>query len=95
MESSGSQMRIFDNPRKILGKTIKFEDRGRCRDCGWFDSGDTCSPGIDCPTKVRAEQVRSIGYSMDGGRMQYEINKNIVFCQDNIAEVEIAADIHG
>ncbi len=92
---SGSRMWIFDNPRKILGKTIRFEDRCRCRDCGWFESGDTCSPGIDCPTGTRTEKVDSITYSMTDVGMRYEINKGIVFTEERLAEVQINADADG
>lgn len=92
---SGSQMWIFDNPRKILGKTIRFEDKGRCRDCGWFESGDTCSPGIDCPTGTRTITVNSVTYSMTTVGMRYEINKGIVFTEEKLAEVQINADADG
>lgn len=92
---SGSQMWIFDNPRKILGKTIRFEDKGRCRDCGWFESGDTCSPGIDCPTGTRTVTVNSVTYSMTTVGMRYEINKGIVFTEEKLAEVHINADADG
>lgn len=88
-------MWIFDNPRKILGKTIRFEDKGRCRDCGWFESEDTCSPGIDCPTGTRTVTVNSVTYSMTTVGMRYEINKGIVFTEEKLAEVHINADADG
>ncbi|WP_455649096.1 hypothetical protein [Enterocloster citroniae] len=83
--------RIFDAPRKIIGKTISFQGKIKCRDCEEFDKPCVMGKYSDrwCPQIQYHMRVQEIAYRKDADGWIYIINKETILKECDLERVSL------
>lgn len=89
--SYGSMKMIFNAPGKIIGKTISFQGKIKCRDCEEFDKPCVLGkhPDMWCPQIQYHMRVQEIAYRRGADGWIYIINKETILKECDLERVSL------
>lgn len=84
--SASERIRVFNNPKEILGRTIHFVDKIDCKSCPEYDFLRRCDKqnSEECSLEIHTVEVEEIAYSRCAGALEYKINEMYSFYETAI-----------
>lgn len=78
---ASEKIRVFNNPKEILGRTIYFADKIDCKSCPEYDFLRQCDKQNpeECSLEIHTVEVEEIAYSRCAGALEYKVNEMYSF----------------
>lgn len=78
---ASERIRVFNNPKEILGRAIYFVDKIDCKTCPEYDFLKRCDKqnSEECSLEIHTVEVEEIAYSRCAGALEYKVNEMYSF----------------
>lgn len=78
---ASERIRVFNNPKEILGRAIYFVDKIDCKSCPEYDFLRQCDKqnSEECSLEIHTVDAEEIAYSRCAGALEYKVNEMYSF----------------